>query len=350
MKPAHSDLFARLALGTAPLVRLLHSLLTIGAGIYGLIVTGHTLLFANGYRRCRRLPAPVISIGNITAGGTGKTPAVVWLVRQLRAMNFPRPVILSRGYGGDEIRLLHEQLPHTPHVTNSDRFTAGSQAIAHHGPALCFVLDDGFQHRRLHRDLDVVLIDATRPFGFGHLLPRGFLREPVSHLRRAQVIMITKADMVADEALQRLHERLHLLCPRALRLEAVHRPLSVHRLGELAVHDPTVLAGVKCLLFTGIGNPESFTATVRQLGIAIAQTCYFPDHHPYCAADWSLLAHEAEKTQATAMITTAKDAVKLLATPLPAVPVWVVDIELQVRSGQAALLRLLTNIVGSVTQ
>lgn len=325
--------------------RVLKTALEGIAGIYGLIVTLRELAFLRGVLAVRRLPAPVISIGNITAGGTGKTPATIWVARRLRQMGSRLPIILSRGYGQDEAQLFHDALPDTPHFIHRRRFLGGLAAIHSHGEHVCFVLDDGFQHRHLHRDLDIVLIDASQPFGYRHMLPRGFLREPVSHLRRAHVVMVSKCDLVSAERLQEIGSSLRSLAPQALYCEAMHAPVGWRMLGSDQRAAPASLAGKKCLLFAGIGRPKSFLHSVQKLGVhAAAMTC-FPDHHAYTGHDMERLSAQAKSLAVDCLLTTAKDAVKLGSLPLPDRPVWILDIELVVRRGEQELSAAMQDII-----
>jgi tetraacyldisaccharide 4'-kinase len=343
---AKSDLLYSLLQSRSMACRILQAGLSVAAGAYGLAVALREQALARGYLSSHRLPAPVVSIGNITVGGTGKTPATIWVVQKLREMNAPAPVILSRGYGQDESKLLAERLPDIPHFTHPRRFLAGCRAIQELGHALCFVLDDGFQHRRLWRDLDIVLLDATRPFGFGHLLPRGLLREPVSRLCRADVILFTRCDQVAPESLETLSTQVRHLSPRALQARAIHAPLSVRELGQGPKYPPLFLAGKKCFVFAGIGNPGSFSATVRQMGASLAGQCFFKDHHAYSRSDLVYLSQAAEKSGADGLATTAKDAVKLAGLELGSLSIWVVDIEFRVCENEAGVLGRLRAAVG----
>ncbi|MHC4480063.1 MAG: tetraacyldisaccharide 4'-kinase, partial [Planctomycetota bacterium] len=201
-----------------PFLLLARALLRGAAGGYGLGVALRNGLYRIGWRRPRRVGVPVISVGNITAGGTGKTPFVAWLARLL-VIRKRWPAILSRGYGrdrrlgvDDENALLARLTPQVPIVVNSDRLEGAESAVSQHA-ADVLILDDGFQHRRIARDLDVVLIDALWPFGAGHLLPRGLLREPLGGLRRAGFFLITRADLVSAGRLRAIKERLSELGP-----------------------------------------------------------------------------------------------------------------------------------------
>ncbi|HZW29293.1 MAG TPA: tetraacyldisaccharide 4'-kinase, partial [Isosphaeraceae bacterium] len=182
-----------------PAAVVARTLLSCAAAGYGAAIALRNGSFEHGWLRVHRLGVPVVSVGNLTVGGTGKTPMVEWLARWFRARR-RRVVIVSRGYRGeqglnDEGLVLEENLPDVPHLQDRDRVRAGRVALQEL-EADILVLDDGFQHRRLARDLDVVLIDALEPFGLGHLLPRGLLREPVRSLRRADLVVLSRADLV----------------------------------------------------------------------------------------------------------------------------------------------------------
>lgn len=259
---------------------------------------------------------PVIAVGNLTTGGTGKTPVVAWLVQHLAA-DGRRPGIVSRGYGADETgendesRVLRLVCPGVPHQQNPDRVAAARTLVAEHGVDV-IVCDDAFQHRRIARDLNIVLIDATNPFGFGHLLPRGLLREPVSSLQRASLVWITRSDHVHEDTLasietriQRTHpdlqDRISRVCfePTTLLNKAGDRlPLSQ-------------VQGTRAVIVTAIGNPAAFEETCRRLGASIAARKFFPDHHLFTAHDLNDIQHLAREVHADLILTTLKDLVKI---------------------------------------
>lgn len=260
---------------------------------------------------------PVISVGNLTTGGTGKTPVVAWLVNRLRD-NARRPAILSRGYksldghANDEKLLLDRLCPGVPHVQNPDRVAGAREAV----DAGCdlLVLDDGFQHRRLRRDVDVVLIDALNPWGYGRLLPRGLLREPKQGLRRASVVLITRSDLIEPSALYELR-RLTARYTSAPIVSSEFRPTTL--VDAAGTTTPLIDLGRRAVLtLCGIGNPESFRRTLAALDTRLATTelLTFPDHHHYTATDLERIAVRARMTRADLLLTTEKDLVKLPAT------------------------------------
>lgn len=259
------------------------------------------------------LDVPVISVGNITAGGTGKTPMVIDLIERLDRMGYS-PAVLARGYGAvdggpnDEERLIRGRCPSAVYVANPDRAAGGMWATRHLG-ADVVVLDDGFQHRRLARSLDIVLIDATCPFGHDHLLPRGLLREPAASLCRADVVVVTRCDQVSEVALARIDQRLRRLAEDAMHIQCCHRVTDI--VGLDGARMETSLAGRRVFLFAGVGNPRSFLTTVRSLGGKIVGTRWWKDHHAYQRSDLDGLLSVGRLPPHDLLLTTEKDAVKL---------------------------------------
>jgi tetraacyldisaccharide 4'-kinase len=256
----------------------------------------------------------VISIGNITCGGTGKTPLVEITARRLVEMG-RRPAILTRGYrplagsdANDEMRVLAMNLPEVPQYRCADRRAGAREAIARGADVL--ILDDGFQHVKLARDLDIVLIDALCPFGGGRVLPAGLLREPLSALDSADLFGITRWSLVRPGTLALLEAYLRGRFPRVPRVLIDTRPLRwVSLAGETA--PPGSLRGERALAFCAIGNPEAFRRDVEGLGLEIADLVSFRDHHAYTPGDVERLSRRAEELGARVVIMTQKDAVKL---------------------------------------
>jgi len=300
-----------------------------------------------------RAPCPVISVGNITAGGTGKTPMVEWLVRWLKA-NHRRPAVLSRGYratsgtSNDESQLLSSHLGDVPVLTGKDRARSARIALAQK-LANVFVLDDGFQHWPMARDLDVVLIDSLLPFGGGHLLPRGLLREPVSALRRAGIIVITRTDLVSDQRRGEIRNAIASINASVPIVESAHVPVGLVA-GEAAPKAPQSpdlpwLGGKTVLLFSGIGNPEGFEKTVASLGCTITEKFRFRDHHRYFDHELTELQNRAERAGCDAVLTTEKDIVKIGRCWNGRVPLLALKIEIRITSGEDALADLLLKTI-----
>jgi tetraacyldisaccharide 4'-kinase len=312
----------------------------------GVAIRNHA--FDRGWKAAHRAEIPVVSIGNITLGGTGKTPMVEWVARWFRTRGF-RVAILSRGYGqqeglNDEGRVLEENLPDVPHLQGRDRVALARVAVEELESQV-LVLDDGFQHRRLARDLDIVLLDALDPFGLGRMFPRGLLREPVGSLRRAGVVVLSRADLVNAERRDAIRARVGRWIDPARWAEARHAPLDL--IDSEARSEPlAALAGKRIAAFCGIGNPEGFRRTLEGLGASVAGFRAFPDHHAYTSADVADLCSWAREIGADLALTTQKDLVKLRAGSLGAVPLRALRIGLEVTAGLPALVAALEAVAG----
>jgi tetraacyldisaccharide 4'-kinase len=323
--------------GTArdPAAFLLRRALWLARLPYGLGVWWRNRRFDRG-RDVHRVGVPVLCVGNLTVGGTGKTPCVEYVAKLLRKHDL-RVAILSRGYGAeagrnDEAMVLEENLPDVPHYQGADRVALATTAIEE-SEAEVLVLDDGFQHRRLARDLDIVLVDATDPWGGGYLLPRGGLREPRCSLRRAGFVVLTRCDAVDAARVVQLEKEVHDIAPGLSVTRTVHAPMELvngrdHRPAESLRRQPV---GAFC----GIGNPQGFRQTLAGLGADVRAFREFPDHHPYRREDIDDLQKWAGELPAgTAIVTTQKDWVKLRLAELAGHPLWALRIGLQFTQGQ----------------
>jgi tetraacyldisaccharide 4'-kinase len=223
-------------------------------------------------------------------------------------------------------------LPDVPHVQNPDRVAAVAKAVREFGAQL-IALDDGFQHRRLARDLDIVLLDALEPFGFDHVFPRGTLREPVAGLQRAHVVCLSRANVIPVSEREAICRRVAQLAPQAVWCELVHVASGlVNSAGETKPLD--VLAGQRVAAFCGIGNPLGFRHTLEVTGCEIATWREFPDHHRFSAPDLVALTTMATGCNATFAICTQKDLVKVSQPDLGGLPLWAVAIEMQFQAGK----------------
>ncbi len=317
--------------------------LAMGEIPYSLVVARRNRRFDNGKTEIHRVGVPVISVGNITMGGTGKTPVVEWLARWFRARGV-RVCIISRGYGAeegarnDEALELEQKLPDVPHVQNPNRVEAAQMAIEEFETQL-ILLDDAFQHRRIHRDLNIVLLDALEPFGFEHVFPRGTLREPLAGLARADVVCLTRADMLSPDERLKIRARVQQYRPNVSWVELSHAPRALLKWrGE---EQPlATLREKKTAAFCGIGNPAGFRHTLETCGYTVAGWQEFPDHHNYSRGDIEALIAWASELQATdgasAIVCTHKDLVKIQSAALGPLPLLAVAIGMEVLAGQSA--------------
>lgn len=318
------------------------------AWVYRGAVAARDAGFRSGLLRTASVPARVVSIGNLAAGGTGKTPLVALAAGHLMAMG-RRVAILTRGYGrserglcalgpeapegdwrriGDEPALLRRALPGVPMVVAADRVAAAGEAIRRFG-AEVLILDDGFQHRWLGRDVDVVLLDAVRPLDNGHVLPRGLLREPPAALVRAHLVVLT-AD-APPESWEAPAARVAPWIRGAQVAGAVRVPTCWEDRASGARVGPETLSGARAVAFAGIARPERFRELAERLGIQAVAFLPFRDHHPYAPGDLHAIAAAARRHMADIAVTTEKDAVRLAGLPLPAaLPLKVLRIGMEV--------------------
>ena len=298
--------------------------------------------------RSIRVPVPVISIGNLTLGGTGKTPAVEYFAHYLRGQG-RRVAILSRGYGSeagpnDEALLLEGNLPDVPHLQSRDRVAIALTAIEELESEV-LLLDDGFQHRRLHRDFDIVLIDATRDISVERLFPRGLLREPVSALKRAHAAIFTRSDQAAPKSIAKQILELRTRFPHLCFATARHSAVELIREGTTPL-EPSRIRGRNVLAFCGIGNPEAFKRTLADLGAEVLAFRTFTDHHTYTKEDVKSLRRWAgEFPEGTDVLTTQKDWVKLRTPDLAGRPLFALRVALTFDTGEIELLAKLDTVL-----
>jgi tetraacyldisaccharide 4'-kinase len=313
---------------------------------YAVASAARNLLYDNGLVRQWSVDAPVISIGNLTLGGTGKTPLVAWVARELLAQD-RRPAVVSRGYAArpahlsDEAAELAIVLPGVPHVANRDRVAAAARAAELGADVV--VLDDGFQHRRLRRDVDILAIDATDPFGCDHLIPRGLLRESLAGLRRAEAVVLTRADRIdapRRDAIRTAVNRARRGRPPVVWLDTRHAAVAV-RGSDGSVAPLASLAGRRVAAFCGIGNPAAFRHTLTEVGAEVVGFRSFADHHHYTPADIGSLATWAEGVGAEQTVTTLKDLVRLGTHQPLRLRVVAVEIAVESLDDPTALRRLL---------
>lgn len=320
---------------------------------YRLAIAIRNRKFTRDTSTVTRVDVPVISIGNLTTGGTGKSPMVIWVSQRLRELGL-RVAIISRGYGAsgtgpnDEALEMQQRLPDVPQLQDPDRIKSATIAIEEL-ETQCLVMDDGFQHRRLHRDLDVVLVDATNPFGYGYLLPRGLLREPIDSLARADVVVITRCQQVNQPAIDAI-------------LKVIAKATSGNNQPPVICQTQTVanrwlqfdgqsmevdeFGTVPVFACCAIGNPDSFVKTATLSGANIVGQKFFPDHHSFTRADIQSVVQLAQEKGAHRIICTHKDLVKIAINQLDGIPFFALQIDLEFTHGEEAMnerLRLVAN-------
>ncbi len=287
--------------------------------------------YDSGISKIERLPCPVISVGNITAGGTGKTPMVITLAKGLSEKGY-RPAVLSRGYGGrnskgttvvsdgerifagpeaagDEPVLIAESLEGVPVITGKSRFRAGRLAIGRFGADL-LILDDAFQHRSLHRDVDILLVNEEAPFGNGLMLPRGELREPLRSLKRADIIVMTDGGG-AGRSPAGGNATIAAHCPAIPIFRGARRPLNILEGEKGTIHSLSSLQGKRILAFAGIAYPERFRSTIEIICGSAVRFLSFPDHYRYGEDDVRTILETAQAASVELIVTTEKDGVRL---------------------------------------
>jgi len=291
----------------------------------------------------KKISCPVISVGNLTLGGTGKTPTVIQIAQLLKSNN-RRPVVVSRGYGrkdeteiivvsdgrsvlvdvqtgGDEPVMIGSMLPGIPVVVGRKRYQAALLALQRFSPD-AIVLDDGFQHLSLKRDLDIVLVDAGNPFGNGKLFPAGILREPMNALDRAHAVLVTKADGILDVGRLKETIRRHT---QARIFTSRQAPMDLIDSRSAEIKPLTELRGSRVLAFSGIARPDSFINMLKALGADIAAVSTYPDHFEYQPSDLAAVFRKAADEKVNMIITTEKDAIRL--KKLHADGIWALRIE-----------------------
>ena len=311
--------------------------------LYGCVMAARRAAYRRGFFASVRPSVPTIAVGNLTAGGSGKTPFTIMLAGELAAMGV-KPGILLRGYRqtrdgvSDEAALYRRRCPDAVVETGSDRRVSAGRAIA--GGAGALLLDDGFQHLRLGRDLDIVLVDATSPWGGGNTIPGGLLREPRTALREAGAVVITRSDQCNPSRLGELRVEVGALAPDALILTARHRPARIFRLDGTEVPLGEI-CGRAVVALSGIARPEAFHRTLEDLGATVVATIAGKDHDPFSRQILERALALAEGRGAV-VVTTEKDQGKQIFSEYAdnnnkKNRVWTLGIELEVDNREALL-------------
>lgn len=320
--------------------------------LYGAAVKIRLALYSSGLLKTREIGCKVVSVGNITVGGTGKTPTVEFIARSLHDMGF-KVAIVSRGYrrtgkgivdvvsdghqlllgpeeAGDEPYMLARRLKKIPVIVGTDRYEAGRYALERFYLDV-IILDDGFQHIRLKRDIDILLVDGEKGVGNGYLLPRGPLREPLTAMKRAGSFLITKSSVDIDWIISSIMD----IKPEAAIFNSNYRPERFISVIDGSMTGLNAISGRKVAAFSAIANPSSFTTLLSSLGCCLVSEASFPDHHSYSAKDLEEIEEKARAAGAELIMTTEKDSVKLeLFKNNMKMPVYYLEIGLDMKGNE----------------
>ncbi|MBN1353500.1 MAG: tetraacyldisaccharide 4'-kinase [Candidatus Omnitrophica bacterium] len=305
--------------------------------IYGLLITCHNFLYGRGLMQGYKASVPVISVGNITLGGTGKTPFVVMLAELLTTKS-KKPAVLIRGYGEDEWVMLQDKLKKCDIEVFVGRDRVKSSIEAGNRGASGIILDDGFQHRRLARNLDIVLLDSTNPFGNMALFPRGILREPASSLRRAHVIVLTKADK-GKKSLPALEREIAKIAPGKIIAKAIHKPFALLDPETGEVKGLSAMSKKTVCLVSAVCDGSYFRYTMENIGAMVGLEFIFPDHHDYRKRELKNILKACQTKGISDIVTTEKDYAKLKNLPFATgkVRILVLGIEMEITDGKEKL-------------
>jgi tetraacyldisaccharide 4'-kinase len=353
---------------------------------YGGLVKLREALYKKGVLKSKRLPCPVVSIGNITVGGTGKTPMTLYVAELIRRFGY-KVVIVSRGYkgksekaggvvhdgrkicmepdqAGDEPFMMAKRLRSVPVIVGKDRFKAGMLAVKGFNPDVV-MLDDGFQHLRLYRDIDLVLLDFNSPFGNGNLIPRGILREPASSLSRADALILTRSDSISGTIKAELSDRIMYFSHKRSVYITFHDPYiykvvkAADDIEDIALSksqewDSEIIKGRKVFAFSGIARNDDFKHTVEGFGCEVSGFTEFPDHHAYSDEDINTILRSAKDAGAEIVCTTEKDYARLGHRKGWPVDLVIIGIEIAFRDDEAAfnayIQKKLSEIEGKVAK
>jgi tetraacyldisaccharide 4'-kinase len=328
--------------------RIVKFLLLILSIFYGFGISVLTWSYRSGWLKASESGKRVVSVGNLTVGGSGKTPLVIYIAKHLLKRGW-RPAIVTRGYmpvpgqKSDEVMMLEELLPNVPVLAGPDKLESIRSSHAN----VC-ILDDGFQHRQLKRNLDIVVIDVENPFGNGWMLPRGILREPLSALKRADLVVLTHVNMnTSRENIQNVLAVVEEWAHKAVVIHTVHEAVSVSVFpGRLERKGLEELRDRVCLV-SAIGSPQTFRRSVESLGAVVVGEVTFMDHHVYTQEDIKSIVDGCRRQNISKIVTTHKDAVKLVSfhQQLSGLSVLVLDIELRILHGENEFLSSLDRLL-----
>ncbi|MHC4075547.1 MAG: tetraacyldisaccharide 4'-kinase [Planctomycetota bacterium] len=333
----------------AAFLRLFLALVSL---IYAATISLRNFLYSAGLLKSAKPDVPVICIGNITTGGTGKTPLVIWLANHISQNH--RCAVITRGYKTtqnytDEPALIAQSCPCNAVIVNPDRLASAREAVNKY-QAQVLIADDAFQHRRLKADLNIVTIDATEPFGYGKMLPAGLLREPLGCLARADAIVITRCDQVQPDQLDHIEKKIKSINPNFVIAKSIHSPICAESFNDQTITIEQ-LKTKKIFAFCGIGNPDAFLQTIKNLELNLVGSRIFNDHHQYTTACLGQICNQAQNLKVDIILTTQKDRTKIPADFKPSISLARLKIEIKFLSGCDKLKRLIeTALAGKISQ
>ena len=319
----------------------------VAAGLSYVYASGVTFLqqfYQKGILPRRRLPFPVISVGNLTWGGTGKTPLVEYLARRVIERR-KTPLVLTRGYGVDEIEQLKVHLPDIRIGVGKERYQV-ARGFNRRERIDVAILDDGFQHWKVMRDIEIVTVNAMNPFGNGKLFPRGILREPREALRRASVIVLTHVNLVSPEQLSKLKDQIRSLAPSSFIVDSYLEPLFFYRASKRSRLSLQQLANRRVATFSAVGSPRSFQLLLTRLGIKPVRNFEFCDHHPFTTEELKEILEVSQKSEVDDVITTEKDFYRAPKAITEIVDPLVLAARLQISSGEEILTDRVFRLLG----
>jgi tetraacyldisaccharide 4'-kinase len=305
------------------------------------------VLYDCGIKKTHHAALPIVSVGNLTLGGTGKTPMTAYLAEFFLKQGL-RPAIISRGYRktannvNDEFLELSLRLPNVPHLQNPNRVAAAAELAERQGDEAVdvLILDDAFQHRRIARNTDIVLLDATQPFGFDRIFPRGTLRETLNGLKRADVVLLSRADLIDQAQRQRIKERVLSITPNVLWGEVIHEPKClISQTAQVPFTPPFPDLG-SVLAFCGLGNPAAFEHTLKSCGTNVQEFIAFPDHYHYQESDLDDLERLVAEKNIDTVLCTMKDFVKIKRPALRNIPIQAVAVGIRFLDGEEEFKKL----------
>lgn len=323
----------------------LYAILGVLSIIFCMLVKLRRFFYNKGLFKRVDLRVPVISVGNLTWGGTGKTPLVQY-ISDFFLKRGKKIGLLIRGYGEDEDRMLANNLEGLSVI--SGRFRSANAKMAMENEKFdLFILDDGFQHLRIKRDIDIVTLNAVSPFGRGHLIPAGSLREPVSALKYASIVVITKSNLVETHDLEQLKRRVLKYNPNLMIFEAVHKPIDFMKLDRTSI-PLNEMKGKRVFSLSALGDNDSFVKTLKNLGLIVEKSFSYMDHYKYSSSDIEAVIRNLHSSRADIIVTTQKDLFRIMpvVNDIYCENIYVLRVELEVRDEEAFFNRLSDIISG----